>query len=672
MIKKFLAIVAVLLISCTALFACSSDDYTSIDIKGKQSTDYYVTSNGGNVVVYGNYVYFINGTRGYEDSEGTSNLFGEVVKGGVYRAELLGERTEVKGGPDLFTAQGTTVDEDGNIVLGLKSHVEEDYKRDEVNVVDVQRIAPKTVGTSGYSEGGIYIFGNSMYYASPNNEKDKNGNVQQLKTDFFRMTLDGEKTEKLYTTENNAENAPYSFFVKGNFVYLVVLDGTDLMSIKINKSSGEVEDTVRLKENVTDAVIPTKPVYYDGVSENTVYDFIYFERQATKDDITQVGEILEYIRPDGSSGGVFEEAGGGVYTLETVKDGYLFYRKTDETGYNKLFATNLHENLLNDKAYKAEVDKRLADENDYNDVTNYMDEVLFVDGMDALEVYPFVPGYDFMSENVSTNRVDVITLTSASDDTTSYTMNYYRAGALEKQIATGSAVSFDTVDKESNLYFTADGALKKVSLAVGSDYSATVMASGVVNGTYPAEVVEGYLVYFGSTSDASGYTFFKEVNGLEGNDDPVFVGKLTSSDKASVTEELILIENPVKTQYTVGDSISLKGLVIEQKFYADENGDRPENKVVKNSDIKVTGFDSSTAGDITVTLTYDKKSVTIDMTVLAAEESEEEGCSSTTVWIIVAVAVLLVVIGAYTFYRRRRDPNAAVIREQKKNEKNNK
>lgn len=55
--------------------------------------------------------------------------------------------------------------------------------------------------------------------------------------------------------------------------------------------------------------MPTKPVYYDGISENTVYDFIYFERAATKDDVTQSGEILEFVRPDGSSRTVFEADG---------------------------------------------------------------------------------------------------------------------------------------------------------------------------------------------------------------------------------------------------------------------------------------------------------------------------------------------------------------------------
>lgn len=164
-------------------------------------------------------------------------------------------------------------------------------------------IVPKTVGTSRYGKGGIFILGDAIYYATPNNLKDKQGNVQYTKTDFFRMSLDGRNTKKLYTTESESSSSPYTFMVKDGFTYLVVLDGTNLVSIKIDMKSGKVEDTLRLAEDVTSAVLPVKPVYYDGISENTIYDFIYFERAAKDTDVTQSGDVLEFVRPDGTADG---------------------------------------------------------------------------------------------------------------------------------------------------------------------------------------------------------------------------------------------------------------------------------------------------------------------------------------------------------------------------------
>ena len=116
MFKKLCAIVTVLLITCLALFGCSGDKYSAVKIDGTQNTNYTVVGNGGNVVTYGNYVYFINGTRGYEDSDGSANVFGKVIKGGIYRAEFGN------------TVNGEFVYDASSAKFELKSHKETDYK----------------------------------------------------------------------------------------------------------------------------------------------------------------------------------------------------------------------------------------------------------------------------------------------------------------------------------------------------------------------------------------------------------------------------------------------------------------------------------------------------------------------------------------------------------------
>ncbi|MBR2988826.1 MAG: hypothetical protein IKC64_03785, partial [Clostridia bacterium] len=160
-IITFLTLLATAIVATFCLCGCMGDQYNAVPISGAQKTTYTVTSNGGSAVAYGNYVYFLNGYRGYEDTDATANVFGEVVKGAVYRVELNG--SEVDG---EFVASRN--DETG---LLLKTEKKTDYKRDEIDSAIVQRIAPKTVGTSGYAGGGITIIGNSMYYATPNNLK---------------------------------------------------------------------------------------------------------------------------------------------------------------------------------------------------------------------------------------------------------------------------------------------------------------------------------------------------------------------------------------------------------------------------------------------------------------------------------------------------------------------
>lgn len=651
MIKKFFAIAAVLVLSLVSLFGCSGDSYKKINIDGVQDTSYTVTSNGGSAVQYGNYVYFINGTRGYEDTDGTANVFGEVVKGAVYRAELIGTGKD----GDFI------VDRDSVTRLGVKSHKEEDYKGDEIDVVDVQRIAPKTVGTSGYSGGGIFIYGDSLYYASPNNLKSKTGDVQYLKTDFFRMTLDGKTTQKIYSTAADSSSSPYMFYSSGEYVFLTVLDGTDLISVKVSKKNGKIDDTIKLAEDVTAAVMPAKPVYYEGISENTIYDFVYFERAATKDDVTQSGEILEFIRPDGTSRQIFEADGKSDYTLETVKDGYLFYRKPYQYN-NRLYARNLHDALCIDEKYKND---------EFNSARQDVEKtVLITSDIDNLNVYPFVPGFEFGQVNVS-NSVNVLTLTKpstssdGSSSNTTLTLSLYVDGVFKDTIATGAAVSVDTV-YDNNVYYTVDGTLKSCYTGAGSDMSSVTIAENVTSGTYGADVAGGYLVFFGKVADdATGYTFFREVDGLEGNNSPIFVGEIIEDEKPSKTESLTIVEKPDKTQYKIGEKLDITGLVVEANFYSDSDGNRPEPVVIEVTDDMLSGFDSSAAGEVTVTITYDKKTVDFTVTVLESEsgdEPENKSCSTVAPvnpWYFIGGGGALLLVAGVLFIGKRKSGQRA-------------
>ena len=656
MTKKLFAIIATLAISVIALFGCSGDHYKKVELDGVQNTDYTVVGNGGSAVQYGNYVYFLNGTRGYEDTEGTANVFGEVVKGAVYRAELLGENQD-----GTFVVKRDTVTE-----LGVKSHKDTDYKRDEVDVIDVECVAPKTVGTASYKEGGIFIYDDCLYYASPNNLKSKTGEVQYKKTDFFRMTLDGKSTKKIYTTTSDSDSAPYAFYSVGDKVYLTVLDGTDLITVRTSKKNGKVEDTVKLAEDVTDAVMPVKPVYYKGIDENTVYDFVYYKRSATDDDTLPGGDVLEFVRPDGESESyIFEADGYSTYTLETVRDGYLFYRKPDNY-VNKLFATNLHDALkANDAKYAAaesNADKQNVEKSVFADST-----------LDNLDVYPFVQNYEFGKANV-TNVVSVLATTKASSgssssgSTSTVTATLYVDGQNKGEVATGTAITVDTV-YENYLFFTVDSTLKKLDLAAGADVTAVTVAENVSTGTYGASVAGGYLIYFGKVSDdASGYAFFMELDGPEGNSEAFFAGKLTEDEDFTEVESLTIVEQPAKTSYKVGEKLDLKGLVVEANFYADSEGNKPEAEVIEVTDKMVKGFDSSAAGSVTVTVTYKKR--TVDFTVTVVDDSanttdttdDTKSCATVAPidpWFFIGGGgALLLVAGALFIGKRKATANA--------------
>ena len=644
MTKKIITFVTLIAVAITALFCmtgCAGDQYTPISISGTQKTTYTVTSNGGSAVQYGNYIYFLNGYRGYEDTNASANVFGQVVKGAVYRAELNGSEIEGE-----FVAS-----RDASTGLLLKTTKKIDYKRDEIDSALVQRIAPKTVGTSGYSQGGITILGNCMYYATPNNLKNKSGSVQYLKTDFFRMTLDGQTTQKLYTTENDSTSSPYAFFKRGSYVYLVVLDGTNLISVKSEFATGKVVDTLKIAENVTSAVIPTKPVYYNGITENSIYDFIYFVRSATSSDITQTGEILEFIRPDGSSRQVFEADGVSDYTLEYVRDGYLFYRKP-KNGNVQLFASNLHEQLsVADSAYANDA---------YNaNLVNEEKSVFNDSDIANLGTYAFVAGYEF-GTTARSNSVNVLSYTKASEgsdsSSTAVTVKRYVDGVYDDNFslsATGLAIQ---TQYDNKVYYSADGKLYSISIAPGSVGTINEISDSFVAGTYGADVAGEHLIYFAGSGDATQYAYFSDLNKLEGKED-MFVGEYLASEVPSEVESIVVETTPTKTNYDLGEKLNLSGLVVKATLYRDSEGQRPESFEVAITEDMISGYDPNTSGDQSITITYKKRTATFDIHV--SENRVSTSCATvapTTPWFFIGGGMILIVaLGALMLFKNKKE-----------------
>ena len=95
------------------------------------------------------------------------------------------------------------------------------------------------------------------------------------------------------------------------------------------------------------------------------------------------------------------------------------------------------------------------------------------------------------------------------------------------------------------------------------------------------------------------------------------VNRVEVSHVLTVTDVLVAIEvatNPSKMTYVVGEELDLAGLVVNAVM-----GSGAESQVTVTADM-VSGFDSSKAGTTTITISYEGKMVTIDLTVEAAEE----------------------------------------------------
>lgn len=504
-----IALAAVLAITPAALLACSGDSYSEIKFAA-QDTSYAVTSQGGSAVAYGNNIYFINGYRGYADSDGKANVWGDVVKGALYRAELNGARDE--GDKLLFRPQS---DSEG---IEFKYTKGKDYFDEEINVVGTTKIAPKTIGTEGYSDGGLFIYDNYAYFATPNNEKNKTGTVQTISTDFFMMPLSGGKPTKIYTTTEKVttSSSAYAFYKYNGSVYLVVLEDTNIVSVKVNPAKAKADDPVIFKVNATSVYFPVKDTYYNGIDTNAPEDFIYFVRAVTDDDKQNAGTVIEAMRPDGSENFKVSQT-GATETIEAVRDGIVFYRST-EVGKTYIKYTNMHNMLMEYSPSYKNAQEAASAENKISDVT----------GKFPSEITSSITATYAFRADTKSNEVFFVGMTGSS-------MKLYQSDPNNpvKTESLCNASGTPQFIKNGYLYFAGNNSdYMRVPLFENmSDFGQEqILAQETSTATFGCDYVHGYFTYFGKVDEwASGYSYFVKVDGMEGAE-PIFVGARAKSD----------------------------------------------------------------------------------------------------------------------------------------------
>lgn len=298
--KKIIAVIALVLVLTIGLVACNGKTYKSSGVAdGNKYASSPVENNGSFVVKQGGYVYFVNAYVG-ADAE---NKFGKQEKSCLYRAEL---------------------DENGNIIEGSR----------------VALVNKNIYSTS--TKSGIYVRGNWIYFASPNTDKTKSGEVNTKYLDFFRVSLDGKKTELLYTIANRSAD----FFVTDNS--LLVLDGGALKKIDLNKKSLNKINNKKNYVEVRSNVSSLQPIVANGAFSgmalmvSNAADSDSWKKFNTLSVIYADGTIKDVIT-DNAFGG---DAGSYLYNATvSVKDYVVkgdkitvYYTKTDKDSKVQLCA----------------------------------------------------------------------------------------------------------------------------------------------------------------------------------------------------------------------------------------------------------------------------------------------------------------------------------------------
>lgn len=264
MIKRILSLVvlAVMVLGTGVFTACKKvpENYAIAN----------VSSNGGIGVVYNGYVYYVGGgTTTLEDPE-------ELVKNSasIYKLEVDAKGNPVNGAQPIMIYSGV----------------------------------------AGFSKGELFIFGEHLYFAEPSSKISNTADKLVKRTTFARIDLNGGSYKELYTTESE-DNITYEYYqISDTELRLVVLEGTELYSLKIGK---KVKKTV-IDEDVTSATFTST----NGTGENAE-KFVFYTKAPSKDYLTQKGVMVYKVLPTGEN--KKQISSGEDVKLLKVEHGYLYY-----------------------------------------------------------------------------------------------------------------------------------------------------------------------------------------------------------------------------------------------------------------------------------------------------------------------------------------------------------
>ena len=283
--KKLLSIAVVFLVGILMFTGCGFQAL----IGGPSKSD-PVTSNGNRIVIKGSYLYFTNGYKKASDLTNNDNAFGVADYSALYRTKL---------------------DENGELIY------------DEDGILQAEILAPKVVGIDN---GGFYIFGDKIYYATPNAEKDTQGNLDFKKTAFFYSNLDGTNVNRIYTTTVSSDKFSFAFYEIDEVVYLVVYDTANLVIVNTNTNDQKII------EKVSSVAMPV----IDSISVSEAENNVYYTRSANDDDgeVSQ-GNIMAYIGIKSMEEVVISK--NATYVVKTIKQDKLFYTKKLTNDKNAYF-----------------------------------------------------------------------------------------------------------------------------------------------------------------------------------------------------------------------------------------------------------------------------------------------------------------------------------------------
>ena len=450
--KKFMLLLMALSLSAGAFAGCNTTVKRD-PLPGYESTDSAAQSNGGFVVKKDNWYYFINGAEDYT----ADNTYGKVVKGALMRISA------------------------DNLAKGAYT---------EADVV-----LPELVVAQDYTSG-IFVYGDYVYYASPNRNKNIEGQVETSYLDFRRAKLDGSEVMKGYYVQLSDNTTAYRYVEAEGTVYLLYVDSSNSEIHSVNTATGT--DTVLVSGYSaysfdTDVTSPyvyytmpvAKKLTYPNTS-NEAYNQLYrVSASATEADAAKLDLSDGYVDKDkkeGDEGYMMEYVNCGQLVLDGIGTAF------DPTPFNLDYKEGVA--MTSEQGYTYSLVK-VTDGRVYLSVTNLGES-------SAAFVYAFVSadiGENWNSITANPNLAG--TADGALQPIAESTTN-----------AASSALYYTEGDDQYYIYLDTNSVIQRVKVGTGKDFVAEKVALANQQSGATLLYLDGDYLYF-SNSGTNGKALYR-------------------------------------------------------------------------------------------------------------------------------------------------------------------
>lgn len=251
-----------------------------------------IDSNGGSVVMVGDYVYYANTFVDYSSLSGNANEDKTTNQNALYRVKT-----------DEF---------------GYTTRDDDDF---------IENIEKVTTKISGFNNSNMFVVGNYLYFTSPNAHKNKKGEDLFKLTTLFRVKLDGTGRQEILSTETTQGKL---FLVTEETPYLLVFDNSKIIKLTIGDKLGKIETLV---SDVLDVVFPTN---YGKL------DAFYYTTDISEQDKTAglSGNYLHKFDLTNNNQSLISRNERETISLVAFEDGKLYYKRLDAETKDSLYYSN--------------------------------------------------------------------------------------------------------------------------------------------------------------------------------------------------------------------------------------------------------------------------------------------------------------------------------------------